>query len=218
MLKLFPALMLALLAGLSGIWFALKSSDIDSDNIDVVQQKLTNAVIFPSDYRTIPEFNLIGQNGQSATSKLFQGQWNLLFFGFTRCPDVCPLTLNIIKDVVERIKTDNTAPIPKIVFVSVDPKRDTPEKLNSYVGYFDPEFVGLTGELNAILELTRELNMVVQFTANDENPENYSVDHSASILLIDPDLKVRGSFKYPHESKQIFDDYKTLVQSLPFNE
>jgi len=210
--------MLALLAGLSGVWLALKSSDNDSENLDAIQQNLVNAVIYPSDYRTIPEFMLIDQNGQTTNSNVFEGQWSLMFFGFTSCPDVCPMTLSIISDVVERIATDDTLPVPKIVFVSVDPKRDTPEKLNSYVGYFDPTFVGLTGELNAILELTRTLNMVVQFTANDENPENYSVDHSASILLIDPELKIRGSFKYPHESKIIFDDYKTLAHSLALNE
>ena len=128
------------------------------------------------------------------------------------------MTLHVIEEVVERTTNDSTVPDPKIVFVSVDPKRDTPERLNSYLGYFDPEFVGLTGELNAILALTRELNMVVQFTAEVESSENYTVDHSASILLIDPELKVRGSFKYPHNSKDVFDDYKTLVQSLALNE
>ncbi|MBX2826064.1 MAG: SCO family protein, partial [Gammaproteobacteria bacterium] len=152
--------------------------------------------------------------GESVGSDLLEGKWNLVFFGFTHCPDVCPLTLSTVRQAVDEIRKDSSVPDPQVVFVSVDPKRDTPEKLNQYVAFFDPSYIGLTGELNNIYELTRPMNIVVQFTADEENPESYTVDHTASIFLIDPQLRVRGSFKGPHETEIIIDDYKTLLEGL----
>ncbi len=212
-IKLFPALMLALLAGSAGIWVATQSSR-DSSPLDTVQASLTSALIFPEDFKTVPEFALLDQHKNTTTQESMQGQWNLVFFGFTHCPDVCPLTLSVVRDAVAKIEADDSLPDPKVTFVSVDPKRDTPEKLNQYMAFFSPDFTGLTGELNAIYELTRPMNIVAQFTANDENPSAYTVDHTASIFLIDPELRVRGSFKVPHETDTIVSDYRIMLNHL----
>lgn len=211
--QLFPALMLALLAGSAGIWMALQTSDSDTP-LEAVQESLENALIFPADFKSVPNFSLLDQHEETKTQELMQGQWNLVFFGFTHCPDVCPLTLSVVRDVVKDIEADDSLPNPQVTFVSVDPKRDTPEKLNQYMAFFNPDFIGLTGDLNAVYELTRPMNIVAQFTANDENPEAYTVDHTASIFLIDPELKVRGSFKVPHETESILADYRIMMDHL----
>jgi len=213
-IQLFPALMLALLAASAGIWVALHSSSDTADDLEGLQQQLRNSLVFPDDFKSVPTFSLLNQHGDTVSDELLKGQWNLIFFGFTHCPDVCPLTLSTVRQAVDEIREDAGIPDPQVVFVSVDPKRDTPEKLSQYVAFFDPTYIGLTGELNNIYELTRPMNIVVQFTADEENPESYTVDHTASIFLVDPELRVRGSFKVPHEADVIFDDYKTLVAGL----
>jgi len=213
-IQLFPALMLALLAASAGIWVALNSSSDTTDDLEGLQQQLRNSLVFPDDFKSVPTFSLLNQHGDTVSDELLKGQWNLIFFGFTHCPDVCPLTLSTVRQAVDEIREDAGIPDPQVVFVSVDPKRDTPEKLSQYVAFFDPTYIGLTGELNNIYELTRPMNIVVQFTADEENPESYTVDHTASIFLVDPELRVRGSFKVPHEADVIFDDYKTLVAGL----
>jgi len=206
--------MLALLAASAGIWVALNSSSDTTDDLEGLQQQLRNSLVFPDDFKSVPTFSLLNQHGDTVSDELLKGQWNLIFFGFTHCPDVCPLTLSTVRQAVDEIREDAGIPDPQVVFVSVDPKRDTPEKLSQYVAFFDPTYIGLTGELNNIYELTRPMNIVVQFTADEENPESYTVDHTASIFLVDPELRVRGSFKVPHEADVIFDDYKTLVAGL----
>lgn len=212
-IQLFPTLMLALLAGSAGIWMALQTSEPDNA-LESIQATLDNALIFPADFKSVPAFSLLDQHETTTTEESMQGQWNLVFFGFTHCPDVCPMTLSVVRDVVEDIKADDNLPNPQVTFVTVDPKRDTPEKLNDYMAFFNPEFTGLTGDLNAIYELTRPMNVVAQFTANDENPDAYTVDHTASIFLIDPELKVRGSFKVPHETESILADYRVMMGHL----
>jgi len=209
----FPALMLALLVGTSGVWLAVNSSD-SVDDLQQLQTQLENTLVFPQDYNKIPEFNLLDQYNQPVTSSLFKGKWSLVFFGFTQCPEICPMTLSIVRDAVDAIRADTTQIDPQVVFVSVDPKRDTAEKLNRFLAAFDSEFIGLTGELYALYALTQPLNIVVQFTADRANPESYTVDHTASILLIDPQLRVRGSFKAPHKAETIVSDYSILLQHL----
>ncbi len=236
-MKILPALVVATVAIVSGIWFANRSADptstlnaasSDSDEtleelarangleaVNRLTEKLVNASVFPSDYKTVPEFKLIDTNNQPFTQEGLKGKWNLMFFGFTHCPDVCPMTMNVVTDAIEQIKADpSNLPVPQTTFVTVDPKRDTREKLESYIGFFNPEFTALTGDLNNVYQLTNPLNIVVSFTANKEDPDNYTVDHTASILLVDPELKVRGKFNAPHTAEQIVADYQTFMDEL----
>ena len=119
-----------------------------------------------------------------------------------------------MKEVVAKLETQNETP-PQVVFMSVDPVRDTADVMKKYVGYFDERFVGITGELAAVHELTGSLGIVASFTANAEDPENYGVDHTASLLLIDPQKRVRAKISAPHETDNIVSDFLILsgVQS-----
>ncbi len=99
---------------------------------------------------------------------------------------------------------------PQVVFVSVDPQRDSPARLAEYVPYFDRRFIGVTGAPEDIEQLTRELGVAVSIHADPREPERYSVDHSAALFLIDPRGRLRAVFSTPHEARSIADDYHAI--------
>jgi len=178
-----------------------------------IQDKLLNTLILPTNFKSVPEFSLLDVNGDEVTQSLFNDHWSIVFFGFTHCPDVCPITLSVMKDVLAQLH-ETDLPKPQTVFVSVDPKRDTPDVLKTYLGYFDESFKGVTGELTGILNMSRALGVVAAFTAKKDDPENYDVDHTASMLLISPSGQLRAKFSAPHSADAIVSDYMTLMSVL----
>lgn len=130
-------------------------------------------------------FALIDQNGHPTTDKDFRGRWVLLYFGYTYCPDVCPTTLALMANVLDRLGAKATRIVP--VFITVDPERDTPDTLKKYLSAFGPRFVGLTGSPAAIAKVAREYR--VYYAKHKLDGGNYSVDHSSVIYLLDPDGK-----------------------------
>lgn len=175
-----------------------------------VQEQLETSLALPLDFKKISNFQLLDVNAEAITQAVFEDTWSLVFFGYTHCPDVCPITLQVMKNVVTKLEEQNKTP-PQIVFVSVDPVRDTSDIMKQYMAYFNPSFVGITGELKSIHEFTRSLGIVASFTANDSNPDEYIVDHTASILLIDPERRVRAKVTPPHKADTIVADYLVLT-------
>ncbi len=167
---------------------------------------LQKAVSLHSDPRELPEFSLIDQRGVDFKNKDLKGNWNLIFFGFTNCPDVCPLTLNILNQTVVELEKFNTH--PRNIFISVDPKRDQPNKLKEYVEHFSNKMIGLTGDKMQIDTLTRSLGAIYAI-ANDST-DNYLVDHGAHVFVIAPDGKMVALFSTPHDAKVIADDFKII--------
>ena len=104
----------------------------------------------------VPSFALLDQHGSEIDESVFRGQWDLVFFGFTHCPDICPLTLQVLADARRQLAEQGAEPLPRIVLVSVDPERDTPEKLAQYIGYFGDQNAGITGELDELRKLEEE--------------------------------------------------------------
>lgn len=178
-----------------------------------LQERLARTQLLPSDFRTVPPFTLVGTDGEPLTESVLEGRWSLMFFGYTNCPDVCPVTLSVMKDVVAELEKSGTEPM-QVVFMTVDPARDTAERMAEYIPFFDADFVGITGELGDIHALTRELGIVAAFTANDEQPDAYVVDHTASMLLVDPERRVRAKFTAPHELDTIVADYTAIRAAL----
>ena len=158
--------------------------------------------------RAFPDFTLTDHRGQIFTNENLKNVWNFIFFGYTHCPDVCPLTLSTIDQVVNNIATQNEM-APQTVFISVDPKRDTSKQLSDYVRYFNPNMIGLTGNNEALKSLTQALGVVYTSPANNGN-ENYLVDHSAHIFLVAPNGNLVALFSTPHETQTITDDFKIL--------
>ena len=156
--------------------------------------------------RQLGAFALSDHRGQSFDPQRLSGKWSLLFFGFTHCPDVCPNTLQLLKSVAPQLPADT-----QVVFVSVDPERDTPEQLADYVTYFHPDFIGVTGTQEAVNALTAQLG-VVHMRSADGDAGNYTVDHSASIFLVDPALRLVGLFSPPFAGDALHRHYVNVRQ------
>ncbi len=181
--------------------------------LETLQRELQNSLVLPSDFKQVPPFSLVDVNAEAINESVFQDAWSVVFFGFTHCPDVCPITLTVMKDVVEQLSVADVR-VPQTLFISVDPKRDTPEIMKQYMSYFNEDFIGITGELGAVHQLTSALGIVTAYTVRENNPEEYDVDHTASMLLIDPQGRMRGKFTAPHTADAIVADYTTILKAL----
>jgi len=165
----------------------------------------TSALVLPAP-NPVPEFSLLNQHGDNVDQSVFEGQWDLVFFGFTHCPDICPTTLQVLATAKKALAESGRQLLPRIVLVSVDPERDTPEILGEYVDYFGEENLGLTGTLEEISKLTGGLG--IYFEKQPADGDNYAVDHSAAVLVVDPDGGFHSLFSGPH----VVDNY---VHDLP---
>ena len=163
------------------------------------------ALVLPSP-NPVPAFALINQHGEPVDQTVFQGHWDLVFFGFTHCPDICPTTLQVLATARQTLADNGREPLLRIVLVSVDPERDTPEILGRYVDYFGAGNLGLTGTLEEIRKLTGGLG--IYFEKQPGGDDGYGVDHSGAVLLIDPDGGFHSLFSGPH----VVEDY---VHDLP---
>jgi len=163
------------------------------------------ALVLP-DPNPVPAFSLVDQHGAPIDQTVFAGQWDLVFFGFTHCPDICPATLQVLAAAKAALEEQEQAPLPRIVLVSVDPQRDTPELIQQYVNYFGAGNLGITGKLEEISKLTSGLG--IYFEKRPTDGDNYSVDHSTAVLVINPDGKFSALFGGPH----VVDNY---VNDLP---
>jgi protein SCO1/2 len=147
--------------------------------------------------RLISGFVMTDHLGRRAGLSNLKGGWSLLFFGFTTCPDVCPTTLSVLNDAISALDDP-----PAVVMVSVDPDRDTPERLAQYVPAFNPNFIGYTGTFEETVKLAAQLNIAFGKVPGLV-PGSYLVDHSTSLVLIDPDGRYAGFIKAPHNSSNI---------------
>ncbi|MFC4314675.1 SCO family protein [Steroidobacter flavus] len=163
--------------------------------------------------RPLPPMAFIDEQGQPFGPEQLRGHWSILFFGFTSCPDVCPTTLALLAQVEKKLADMPSEQRPHIVLVSVDPKRDTPERLAQYVKSFSPTFTGITGEQDAIHEFA--LKMGVPVAISEQPDGNYTVDHSAAIFVVDPNGALRALSSTPHEVPIIAEDYRALVAAYP---
>ena len=154
----------------------------------------------------LPDFALLDHRGTPVDRAVFEGQWDLVFFGFTNCPDICPATMTVLGQAKRQLAAEGRAPLPRVVLVSVDPERDTPEAMARYIGYFGEENLGLTGDLAELGKLTEALGIFFQKAGDDDAA--YGVDHSTVVLLIDPRGRLKALFTAPH-------DVANLVHDLP---
>jgi len=143
--------------------------------------------------RDIKSFELVTGNNQKFTEKDFYNHWTLLFFGFTHCANICPTTLGVMDRVYTQLH--DKYPDLRVVLVSVDPERDTPETLAKYTQGFNPAFTGVTGKIQDIRKLQSQLGI---YSAREEltSADNYQIQHTSSIMLINPQGKWAGLFQY----------------------
>jgi protein SCO1/2 len=199
------ALILVLVAALAGAataWITIRRPDAPPPALE--QATMLDVA------RPLPQFELVDQAGRAFQRDSLRGQWTLMFFGFTNCPDVCPTTLAALAEVRHKLKDLPAGELPAVVFVSVDPARDTSEALGRYVAHFDPRFLGVTGQPVAIEALTHDLGVAVSVGPVSEDG-NYTVDHTAAIFLIDPSAAFTAIFGSPHVADVIARDYRSIV-------
>src|SRR5277367_1075145 len=167
----------------------------------------TGTILAPS--RKLADFSLTDQNGRNFGPANLRGHWSLLFFGYTNCPDFCPTTLTTLAAVQKRLRADNS-PLPQVIFVSVDAKRDTPAQLAKFVPNFDPGFIGLTAADQPTIEaFAKKLGVavIIQPTADG----NYTVDHSGALFVLNPDGRLTAILTGPFSVAALQGDFQHIV-------
>ena len=195
------SLIIAILLGgalAAGIFVATKVS---------TPAELQSAFIIPIPSK-LPEFSLTDQTGAEVNADTFRGQWDLVFFGFTNCPHVCPTTLTQLSVVMKKLGSQ--AGDIQVALVSVDPGRDTPEVMKSYTASFGPWLLGLTGTEEALDALRRNYGVYAAMESSDSKGE-YNVMHSTAIFAFDAQGRIRLLISDVTDSDAVVSDLKQLI-------
>jgi protein SCO1 len=156
------------------------------------------------------DFKLFDHTGKPRTLADYRGKVVVMFFGYTQCPDFCPTTLSELAEAMKRLGPD--ADRVQVLFVTVDPERDTPALLSQYVPAFDPRFVGLYGDADATARTAKEFKVIYQKQPG-QTPGTYTVDHSAGTFIFDPDGKLRVYVGYGQGPEVFAHDIKELLKA-----
>lgn len=167
-----------------------------------------STLVFPV-AKAIPNFEVINHLGEITDNSDLQGRWSLMFFGFTHCPDVCPNTLNALSNLQKEFSGKKK---PQLILVTVDPMRDTPEVMNTYIHSFSEDIKGYTGELHQIQTLTSKLGVAYAYNAMPDG--SYTVDHSAFIFIINPEGKYVGTFTNMLSTQDDIENLKSDFRKL----
>jgi protein SCO1/2 len=160
--------------------------------------------------KPLQPFFLTDQDGKPFSLASLRGHWTFLVIGYTSCPDVCPTLMATYKSIDQLITPEGARPAADFLFVSVDPGRDTPDQLRKYVRYFNPRFLAATGPDEALRALTGQLGLLYRRVEGEKTSLGYLIDHSASMLLIDPDAALSAIFSSPQDPQLVADDFATI--------
>lgn len=191
-------IVVAVVAMSAGLWLA-KLQPEKVQNVPHIQ-----GAIYP-DAKEISPFNLLTHQNKIFMQSGFIGQWNLIFVGYTHCPDVCPTTLGLLNEV-DRIYKEQNLDSVKIYFLTIDPDRDSVQVMQEYIHYFNNDFTGLTGNQTEINKLVRNLNAVYRKApglSGKISADDYLMDHSSALMLINPDGKLQSILTAPHSTNSI---------------
>lgn len=170
--------------------------------------------LFPQP-RVLPDFALRQSDGTQLAPGELKGHWTLVFLGFTHCPDVCPTTLAQLAQAQKQWESLPATTRPRVLFVSVDPERDSSDRVGEYAHGFHRDTLAATADVPALEAFTRSLSMVfAKVPAADGMPaDQYSVDHSATIAVLDPQARMAGIIQPPPRPQAIADDLRLLTES-----
>ncbi len=158
--------------------------------------------------RALPDFVLTDHRGNRLLPADLEGDWRWLFFGFTHCPDVCPTTLHTLARASELLSDLPQDEQPQVMMISVDPMRDDPEQLSKYVPFFDPGFLGATGDMEDLQRLASTVGAAFSYIPTEDG---YTVEHTASLFLIDPEGRLSAVFTTPHTAEGLARDYRRVI-------
>jgi protein SCO1 len=160
-------------------------------------------------YPVAPEIQLIRAGGTDFRLSEMRGKIVALFFGYTSCPDVCPTTMAELKQALDQVGAQ--ADQVQVLFVTVDPQRDTPEKVQEYVNHFNPDFIGLSGPEPDLAKVWSEYGVFRQIV-DGTSAAGYIVDHTARVTLIDQQGKLRVSFPFDTPVEDVVHDLNLLLE------
>ena len=160
--------------------------------------------------KALAPFAVVSHENNPFTLADLQGKWSFLFFGFTHCPDICPVTLAVMDNVHRQLQQVQDV---QTVFVSVDPERDSPARLDQYVTSFNPEFIGVGGSVEQVANLTGQVGLPY-FVDKAGDEDNYLVDHGASLFLVDPQGRLVAIFSTPHDNRNITGRFNRIRQFI----
>lgn len=181
---------------------------INSTPVLTDEQLKKNGLFLFDNPRSFKTFSLLDYNNETFTPDNLQGKWSLVFFGFTYCPDICPTTLAVLNHFYNEQLQGKYGEDLQIILVSVDPGRDTPEKLYDYVRFFNEDFIGVTGEFLNIHRFATQLN--IPFSKKPGGGENYTVEHSGNVAIINPRGHYVGFFRSPLELSKLNIGYQSI--------
>lgn len=203
-----PAVALLLVAAVgAGLWFGAATRD---EGARLAPPQLSHGTAIPNP-RPLADFALVDQAGSPFGVSDLKGHWTFLAIGYTSCPHICPMTMATFKSVAHRL-VSRAHEQPRFLLVSTDPQRDTPQRLAEYVHSFNPDFLGATGDEVQLRALTAQLGLVyARLEAPDASGDE--IDHSASILLVDPQGRLAAVFSAPHDAAGLAADFQTIANN-----
>jgi protein SCO1/2 len=193
-------MVLAIAAAVAGAWFA---AHLGAPELPQQARVLDTP-------RPVPAVPATDQSGQPFGVEQLRGHWTIVFFGFTHCPDICPATLQVLAGARKMLDDLPADERPAVAMISVDPGRDTPGRLAEYVPFFHPEFRGIQVAAEHLPELARVFGAAYAYSPAGE--DSYTVDHTASLFLVDPQARVAAVFPTPHTAAGIAGDLRRIIK------
>lgn len=188
--------------------------------VEINELRYLGATRYP-ETREIGAFELLDQNGNPFTEAGLRDHWSLVFFGFTSCPDVCPLTMTELAQFSRRLSEQDSIEPPQVLFISVDPQRDGVEEIADYMSRFDNTFIGLTGADARIREVAAEFFVAYSTDEGDamhgdhpqasSGPDDYGVSHNAHVSVVNPQGQLHSVIRPPIRSEVMLELYPRLI-------
>ena len=163
----------------------------------------------------LPDFVLFDDNFKPLRKQSLQGHWTLIYFGYLNCPDVCPTTLQTLAEVQSKLIAEGIKSLPEVVFVSVDPWRDTPKNIKQYVEYFNKDFIGASADAPQLNVLTNFFKIIYYNNRSQQKIKDYEVAHSDQVILINPKVEFVGAFRSPLDSRFIAQQLNRMMKQNP---
>ncbi|MDH3590074.1 MAG: SCO family protein [Gammaproteobacteria bacterium] len=170
--------------------------------------QVTEATVFAAP-RPLPETSLRDHSNAALDRDSFRNRWDILFFGFTHCPDICPTTLFELRQLSNSLNDLAVARQPRIWLISIDPQRDTPEVLNAYISNFGDSYHAATGSEEQIAQFAGGLGVAYQRIPEGDD---YTMAHTTALFLVNPDAELVALFSAPHDMTRIAADYRELTR------
>lgn len=213
--RIAPLLLVVALAGGLGFWLSQRAhAPTGAAQPAAPALPAPRAVTLLPTPRTLPAFSLQQAGGAALTQDTLKSHWTVVFLGFTHCPDVCPTTLAQLAGAQKQWAAMPDASRPRVLFVSADPERDTPQIVADYAHAFHPDTLAATAPIPQLEAFARSLSLVfMKAPGASGDPNDYSIDHSAALVLLDPQARMAGVVQPPFDMKGIAADLETLTKS-----